>query len=74
MRSPTNPSNAGNRVKATNTLMRTVAAATNAIVDKKVSPITSIPQRAIITVKPAKNTALPDVPIALAAASCALNP
>ncbi|MNC59432.1 hypothetical protein D3C75_1092420 [compost metagenome] len=73
IRSPTRPSSAGSRVSARRTVIRTLTAATRAMVDKNPMPMTSMPHSAIMTVSPAKNTALPAVPTARLAASRALN-
>ncbi|MNN70455.1 hypothetical protein D3C81_1863050 [compost metagenome] len=73
IRSPTRPNSAGSRVNDSRTVISTVTAATSAMVDRKPMPMTSMPHRAIMTVSPAKNTALPAVPTARLAASRALN-
>ena len=58
--------NAGNSVKAANTANKTLSAEENPITAKKSIPTNDNPQTAIITVNPAKITALPAVPTAKA--------
>ncbi len=56
------------------TATATVAAATKAMVVTKPILMIASPHRAMMTVRPAKNTALPAVPTARLAASFALKP
>ncbi len=72
--SPTRPSSDGSRVSAMTTASSTVAAATNAMVVSMEMPMMLSDASAMITVRPAKNTALPAVPTARAAASRASRP
>ncbi len=68
-RLPANAANAGSRVTAMITAMRTVAAAATAISVRNGMLTTDRPTRATMTVRPAKNTAEPAVPTARPIAS-----
>ena len=72
-RLPAKPRNAGTRVRATRTAIATMPAATSPMVVRKGMPTTESPASAIITVAPAKTTALPAVPTARAADSCGVE-
>ena len=68
-RSPANPMRAGMSVSATSTASATVTAAATPISVRSGMPTTDRPVRAMTTVRPAKNTALPAVPTARPIAS-----
>ena len=75
MRRPfASPSSAGNRVVATPIAMSTATAAPTPITERNGMPTTSSPSSAMMTVTPAKTTALPAVPTAIAADSSGSSP
>ena len=75
MRRPfASPSSAGNRVVATPIAMSTATAAPTPITERNGMPTTSSPSSAMMTVTPAKTTALPAVPTAIAADSSGPSP
>lgn len=65
---------AGKSVNAARTANNTLIADANPIIAKKSMPTSDKPQTAIITVTPAKITALPAVPTAVAIASTGSRP
>ncbi len=71
---PARPSIAGTRVTAAAMAMKTATAAPTPMTERKGMPTTSSPSRAMITVTPAKTTALPAVPTAIAADSSGSSP
>ncbi|AOW85990.1 hypothetical protein BC342_05040 [Streptomyces olivaceus] len=73
-RAPAKPSRAGSSVTATRTDSRTVPAAARPMTLRKGMPTTVSPHRATITVRPAKTTALPAVPVARPADSSGSMP
>ena len=68
-RAPAKPSSAGSRVTATATAMPTVPAAPKSHHGQERQPDHARPDRAMITVRPAKTTAEPAVAVAFAADS-----
>ena len=71
---PTKPSTAGSNVTAASTVTATTAAAPmpNPLMNDR--PIASMPSNAMITVRPANNTARPDVSMAVITASSGSRP
>ncbi len=69
MRSPANPSRAGNSVSDATTVMATTTAALTARPWMNATPITSMPRKETTTVTPAKATARPAVSMAIDVAS-----
>ena len=65
---------AGKSVNAANTANNTLIAEANPIIARKSMPTSDRPHTAIITVTPAKITALPAVPTAVAIASIGSKP
>ena len=71
---PTKPSTAGSNVSDVTTVNATAMIAPVASPFTNEIPIRNMPAREMITVQPAKNTALPDVITALLTAACGSSP